>query len=180
MASDDTSALCAACGDALVAQGYCAVCEGHWTLAVDTPCPKHDLPLEASRARAHRPHTPTSADPWVAVVRYADSLRAEAQRIRLEAEGIPTFVEGARMGNSAMYPEATSEMKLCVPASLAADARILLAQSWALPDDDDLEDAWDDLEPRPVAAWLDVGRVIVFLLALIPLLFVLVVFLLKA
>jgi len=179
-AGRDESALCGTCGDALVPQGYCPVCEAYWTLAVDTPCPKHELALEASPAQANLPHPRASNDPWVTVGRFADGLRAEAPRIRLEAEGIPTFVEGERMGSSSMYPVATGGVKLRVPASLVADARILLAQSWSLPTDDDLDDAWDDLEPDPGAAWQDVGQVIVFLVLLTPLLFALVAFWLKA
>jgi len=147
---------------------------------VDTPCPKHELALEASPPQANLPHPRASTDPWVTVGRFADGLRAEAPRIRLEAEGIPTFVEGERMGSAAMYPVATGGVKLRVPASLVADARILLAQSWSPPPDDDLDDAWDDLEPDPGAAWRDVGQVIVFLVLLIPLLLSLLAFWLNA
>ena len=42
-------AICPACGDRLIPQGYCPVCEAHWQLAVGEPCPKHDLPLDAER-----------------------------------------------------------------------------------------------------------------------------------
>jgi hypothetical protein len=107
----------------------------------------------------------------VTVARFGDALRAEAPRIRLEAEGIPTFVEGERMGSPSMYHVATGGVQLRVPASLVADARILLAQSWATPDeDDDLDDAWDELEPDPGAALRDVGRALVLLVVITPLL----------
>jgi hypothetical protein len=174
-------ALCGACGEALAAQGYCAVCEAYWTLAPGAPCPKHELALEDSPVPAQPSGMRGSADAWVTVGSFADGLRAEAPRIRLEAEGIPTFLEGERMGSAAMYPVATGGVKLRVPASLAADARILLAQSWSTPaDDDDLDDAWDDLEPDPGARWRDVGQMIVFLVLLTPLVLTLLAFWLNA
>ena len=39
-------AICPTCGDRLIPQGYCPVCEDYWTLPVGVPCPKHDLPLD--------------------------------------------------------------------------------------------------------------------------------------
>ena len=87
---------------------------------------------------------------WVTVGTFADDHEAEAVRIRLEAEGIPTFVEGARMGGRSMYHVATGGLKLQVPRQLAADARVLLSQTWSLPPSDDgLDDAWEELGPEP-------------------------------
>jgi hypothetical protein len=164
--------LCEVCGETMVAQGYCGVCDAHWTLAPGTPCPKHDLGLEAAPAREEPPLASAARGAWVTVARFADPMRAEAPRIRLEAEGIPTFLDGARMGSESMYQVATGGVKLQVPASLLADARVLLAQSWSSPagDDDDLDDAWDELGPDPGALRRDLGRVVVLVALVAPLL----------
>jgi hypothetical protein len=168
------STLCDACGETLVPQGYCAVCEEYWNLPPETPCPKHEVALVIPPRKAPRDPAPRPGEPWVTVAHFVDALRTEAPRIRLEAEGIPTFVEGERMGSPAMYHVATGGVKLQVPASLVTDARILLAQLWSTPDDDvddlDLADAWDDLEPHPGAAWHDVGRALVLVVVFTPLL----------
>src|SRR4051794_1627923 len=143
---------CPYCGDRLVRQGFCPVCERFLRLPIGTACPKHDLPLEA-RAPA-RPHFDDAGRPlnWVTVSQFSDSLAAEAPRIRLEAEGIPTFVEGERMGARSMYHVATGGVKLRVPDNLAADARIILSQTWSataaeLDLDERHEDDLDDLRP---------------------------------
>jgi hypothetical protein len=104
------------------------------------------------------------------VATFADALHAEAPRIRLESEGIPTFLEGERMGSPSMYQVATGGVKLQVPESLATEARILLAQTWASAEGDDLDDAWDDLAPDTSATWRDLGRAVVLLVLLAPLL----------
>jgi hypothetical protein len=101
---------------------------------------------------------------------FADALQAEAPRIRLESEGIPTFLEGERMGSPSMYQVATGGVKLQVPDSLVADARILLAQTWSPAEGEDLDDAWDDLAPDTSATLRDLGRGLVFLVLLAPLL----------
>jgi hypothetical protein len=80
-------------------------------------------------------------------------MAAEAPRIRLEAEGIPTFVEGERMGARSMYHVATGGVKLKVPDNLASDARIILSQTWsATAAELDIEETpdgdIDDTEPR--------------------------------
>jgi hypothetical protein len=177
-----SAVLCGDCGASLVPQGYCGVCDTHWRLPVGMPCPKHELPLEPppgpeSEAEAGSRWTCGHAHDltWVTVGRYGDPLRAEVPRIRLEAEGIPTFVEGGRMGGPSMYQVATGGVKLQVPASLAADARVLLAQTWSPafdPDSsgDDLDDAWDELAPDAGAIWRDVGRAAVLFVLVAPLL----------
>lgn len=158
-------ALCPTCGDALVLQGYCAICEGFWPLRAGASCPKHDIDLEDGAPGLVNELEPGLAPNWVTVGTFADALRAEAPRIRLEAEGIPTFLEGARMGSHSMYQVATGGVKLQVPEPLQADARILLSQSWSAPVDD-AEDAWDELGPEPGARRRAVMKgVIIFLLA---------------
>jgi hypothetical protein len=134
--------LCPECGDPLIPQGYCSVCERFWCLGVDVLCPKHDIPLEAGPPGSIEPITANSAVSWVTVKVFPDSLSAAIPRSRLEAEGIRTFVAGERMGAPAMYRVATGGAKLQVPADQAAEARIILAQNWSLPSDEkaDFED----------------------------------------
>src|SRR5262249_57396621 len=82
-----------------------------------------------------------SAISWVTLMRFPDSLAATGARIRLDAEGIPTFIEGERMGAPAMYRVATGGVKLQVPVEFVADARVILSQDWSWPDDElELED----------------------------------------
>jgi hypothetical protein len=141
---------CPVCGDRLVARGYCPVCEDYLLQEVGSSCPKHDLPIEAQAPPRPRFEDADQAVTWTTVARYADSLAADAPRIRLEAEGIPTFVEGQRMGSRTMYHVATGGVKLKVPDSLASDARIILSQTWsATAAELDLEEEWDDESEEP-------------------------------
>ena len=112
-------AICPTCGDRLIPQGYCSVCEDYSALPVGVPCPKHDLPLDALGPL--RPHFDSLGKPvrWVTLCHFTDSLAAQAPRIRLEAEGIPTFVDGERMGSRSMYHVATGGVRLRVPDTLA-------------------------------------------------------------
>jgi hypothetical protein len=80
---------------------------------------------------------------WATVKVFPNSLVAAVPRSRLEAEGIPTFLDGERMGGPGMYGAATVGVKLQVPADRAADARIVLSQHWALPNDE--KGDFDDL-----------------------------------
>ncbi|HZW32570.1 MAG TPA: hypothetical protein VFF52_17785 [Isosphaeraceae bacterium] len=132
-------------------------------------CPKHDVELVAEDPRAMPGPALGPRTSWVTVARFPHSLAAAAARIRLEAEEIPTFLEGERMGSPAMYRVATGGVKLQVPAEFAADARILLSQDWSLPKDDfddDLDEAWDDPHPErtPSRGWI-IEVVIVLALA---------------
>ena len=144
---------CPSCGDRMVVQGYCPVCEDRWRLPVGTACPKHDLLLEAAAPTETRRDATGEFVRWTSVGRHADSLAAEAARIRLEAEGIPTFIEGERMGSRSMYEVATGGVRLKVPDDLAAEARIILSQTWsataaALDIEDDADDADEEWPPE--------------------------------
>ncbi|MCA1685306.1 MAG: hypothetical protein LC745_04860, partial [Planctomycetia bacterium] len=110
-----------------------------------------------------------TADRWVTVETFADALKAEAPRIRLEAEGIPTFVEGARMGSHSMYPVATGGVRLQVPRPLAADARVVLSQTWGHVAADDLDDAWDELAAEPGSVRRRVMTAVILVILLGPL-----------
>ena len=142
--------LCEECGERLIVQGYCPICERSWRLPVGTLCPKHEVELEPEPpGEDFRPDRGESIR-WVTVEVFANALKAEAPRIRLEAEGIPTFIEGSRMGSSSMYPIATGGVKLQVPQALVAKARVILSQTWGpIAEIDDLDDAWEELIPEP-------------------------------
>jgi hypothetical protein len=174
-AAPDGKGLCPECGGRLVPRGYCAICEATWPLPVGHPCPKHDLELEPSPDEGPREVVEGGAPSWVTVATFADAIAAEAPRIRLEAEGIPTFLEGERMGGRSMYLVATGGVKLQVPEAMAADARILLSQSWTPPvADDDLDDAWDDLAPDPGTLRRSVMKGVILFLLFAPLLMALI------
>src|SRR5579875_54889 len=128
--------LCQRCGSTLAVQGYCPICELRVRRRIGELCPKHDVPLLADDTELRPPLPLGSSGSWVTVERFPDSLTVAAARIRLEAEGIPTFVEGERMGAPTMYRVATGGVKLQVPAEYLAEARIILTQEWSLPDED--------------------------------------------
>lgn len=159
--------LCPQCGERRVQAGYCGICEDYWPLRVGAPCPKHEVELEAQAPGGEAGFPPGETPRWVTVATFADLLGAEVPRIRLEAEGIPTFLMGERMGSHSMYQVATGGVKLQVPEPLAPEARVLLAQTWAPPLDDDPDDAWDELAPDPGAGRRAVmkGVIVFFLLA---------------
>jgi hypothetical protein len=139
--------LCSHCGGMLAVQGYCPICEARVRRRVGDLCPKHDVTLlEEDPYPLQRPWEGSAAISWVTVKRFPDSLAATGARIRLDAEGIPTFLEGERMGAPAMYRVATGGVKLQVPAEFLADARVILSQDWSWPDDE-LE-----LDDRPATA----------------------------
>ena len=139
--------LCPSCGDRLEPQGYCSVCEQFWTLPIGWECPKHEIDLEAAPP-PERQLSLGGRDSWVTVASYIYPHQAEAARLRLDAEGIPSFLDGQRMATNTAYQIAVGGVRLQVPHSSQQDARILLSQSWSVPadDDEDEDDAdWDDL-----------------------------------
>jgi hypothetical protein len=110
-------------------------------------CRKHDVEL------LDRPESPAfdcASSKLVTIASYGVTSGALGPKLRLEAEGIPTFLSGARMGENAIYQVATGGVKLQVPEEFAADARVLLAQTWAAPpEDNDPDDPWEGLVPDP-------------------------------
>jgi hypothetical protein len=147
----DDERPCRECGERPQRQGFCPVCDTYWLLPPGADCPKHDLPLEAGRPAQEPALPPGVPADWVTLARFGTALAAEARRIRLEAEGIPTALDGERMGDRSLYQVATGGVKLQVPRALAQEARILLGQTWASPDADDRDDAYEDLAPEPGA-----------------------------
>ena len=166
--------LCRECGERLALRGYCATCEGFWKRPVGAECPKHDVPLEDAPPAPERLGTPGErAERWVTVATYAHPNAANPPRIRLEAEGIPTFLDGERVAGSTLYQVATGGARLQVPESLADASRVLLAQTWdarivhpegAEPLDDE-DDVWAGLAPSPGTRRRTImkGAILVFL-----------------
>ncbi len=157
--------LCDECGETLRDRGYCAICEDFWDLDPGSDCPKHDVELldEPPRAEGFGPACERAS--LVTVATFSHPNQANAPRIRLEAEGIPTFLDGERIAGNTFYQIATGGVRLQVPASLASAARILISQSWAAPadPDDDLDDAWEDLAPEPGARRRSIMRLMIYL-----------------
>jgi hypothetical protein len=163
--TEPDEALCAVCGESTADQGFCPVCERSWCQPAGSDCPKHEIPLE------DRPPAVAGLEAvrWVTVARFADTLAAEAPRLRLEAEGIPSFLEGERMGQNTLYNVATGGVKLQVPVEQVADARVLLAQTWAPPaEPDDLDDAWEELAPAPWETRRRVMKVVILVILFGP------------
>ena len=134
---------CSICGYELLPQGYCPVCENTWPLSPGEACPKHDVPLEpqpesGEDREAERPSN------WAVAATFGNDTEAEAMRLRLEAEGISTFMENVRMGSGSMFQVATGGTALKVPVDRLADARVILDQDWTIPAGDDQIDNDDD------------------------------------
>ena len=145
--------LCSDCGETVVACGYCPTCEAFWKEPTAAICPKHDLELEDTPPPLEPLGTSGQiAEQWVTVATYSHPNEANGPRIRLEAEGVTTFLDGERVAGSTLYQVATGGVRLQVPESLAATARILLNQTWTAPASDELdedEDPWVGLAPVP-------------------------------
>jgi hypothetical protein len=165
--------LCYECGDALRPRGYCEVCE-RWALAAPgEPCPKHDVDL---LDRPPEPGFDPSAGRLVTVATFGLPAEAHGPRLRLEAEGIPAFLQGQRMGDHAIYGLATGGVKLQVPEEFADDARILLTQTWMPPkgDEPDPDDPWEGLGPDPAEHRRSVMKLTILLFLFGPLVFSLI------
>jgi len=90
---------------------------------VGTPCPKHEIPLEDW---ADDPESTIQPGDWVTVLRVHHPSAALAPRLRLEAEGIPSFLEGERMGPETAL--AAGGLRLLVPDSHAEQALEILRE----------------------------------------------------
>jgi hypothetical protein len=108
-------------------------------LPVGVLCPKHDVELALPVSSDGTTVTGQLVD-WVTVMVFPHALAAVAPRIRLEAEGIRTFLDGQRMGEPGMHHAATGGVKLKVPADQFADASRVLSQDWSLGGDEDVAD----------------------------------------
>jgi len=148
VAGQTVQALCAECGDRLRPQGYCAICEGFRRQEIGTECPKHDVELIAEPPR-HEPFgRPGERHSLVTVATYSHPNQVNGPRIRLEAEGIPTFLDGERIAGNTLYQVATGGVRLQVPADHASASRILIAQTWSPPPEiaGVADDEWEDPE----------------------------------
>lgn len=162
--------LCRHCGERTAAQGYCPVCQSFRLFRIGEDCPKHDLPLEAGAIERADSHEGGERPRWTTLARFDSLAAAEGPRLRLEAEGIPTFLDGLRMATDVLSHPALGGVKLQVPATLVDEARVLLDQSWGLPPPDDLDDAWDELGPEPGARRRKVMQWAIIVILALPLL----------
>jgi hypothetical protein len=166
--------VCQKCGDALLPQGYCTVCED-WALAgPGQVCPKHDLEL---LDRPDESENAGSSARLVTIASYSVPSQAHGPRLRLEAEGIPVFLQGERMGDNAIYSVATGGVKLQVPEPFVGDARVLLSQTWTSPEKPeelDPDDPWEGLGPEPAERRRSVMKLAILIFLLWPLVFVLI------
>jgi hypothetical protein len=170
--------LCRKCGETLRRQGFCPICESWVQAQAGALCPKHDVEL------AERPLIPDfdpSSTPMVTVATFGMTAEARGPQLRLEAEGIPVFLDGERMGEHVIYQVATGGVKLQVPAEFVAEARIILAQSWGPIDkDDDPDDLWEGLAPEPVDRRKSVMKSMILILLFGPLVVSLITMLLMS
>jgi hypothetical protein len=136
------------CNLTLLQEGYCAVCGSFWALSSGELCPKHDLALSL-KPEAGDDLACEGETSWVVADTFDVETEAEAKRIRLESEGIPTRLDNERMGGRSMLLVATGGISIKVPEDKLADARVILSQQWSIPPGDDpaeLDDGWAGLE----------------------------------
>jgi hypothetical protein len=167
--------LCADCGEILRPQGYCAICESFWKLDPGAECPKHDVELLDEAPPTEAFASAGERGMLVTVATFSHPNQANPPRIRLEAEGIPTFLDGERIAGSTLYQVATGGVRLQVPASLASAARVLISQTWSplIEAEEDLDDAWEDLAPEPGARRRSVMKLAILLFLFGPIVVVL-------
>lgn len=114
-------------------------------------CPKHEVELiEFEPTRSDR-SAERVAIQWVTVCTFQNPCESEPLRIRLEAEGIPTFINGERMASHLLGHGARGGVELLVPIEDVQEARVILAQSWRIDLDDDPDDEWDDSDDERLA-----------------------------
>lgn len=167
--------FCETCGETLRDQAYCRVCERDWPAPVGSPCPKHEIPLDCGPPPRHPLWAAGAPTAWVTVASYEHPSQALGPQLRLDAEGIPTFLDGERMGSESAYNHATGGVRLQVPAPLQAEARVVLRQRFETPQElldpaDDLDDAWDELAGDPAEVRRSVMRLIIIVFLSLPLL----------
>jgi hypothetical protein len=160
--------MCSECGETLAAQGFCEICDQFWIMPVGSVCPKHDSRLESGPAKVESPFAPGESPRWTTVGVYDHALHAGGPRLRLEAEGIPTFLDGERMGDHHAVASGGG-VRLQVPGRWAEHAHGLLNSPRPVADADDWDDDVD--QPQEPREWL-LGRtlgwgVLAFLAALI-------------
>src|SRR5207245_1298821 len=78
----DEATLCAACGETLDDQGFCAICESYWLLPIGSQCPKHEVTLGTREPDPEDWGRKGELTPLVTVGRFARPGQAEALRIR--------------------------------------------------------------------------------------------------
>ena len=162
---------CPICGLTLLQEGYCAVCGNFWALSPGELCPKHDLTLtlqsEVGDDLAGKGETN-----WVVADTFEVETEAEAKRIRLESEGIPTHLDNERMGSRSMLLVATGGIDIMVPEEKLADARVILSQQWTIPPENDpaeLDDGWAGLESdAPFERRRRIMKAVIWLMVLPP------------
>lgn len=165
--------LCELCGERLARQSFCPVCERFWCEPPGTPCPKHEIPLEEFSEAEPAELMALASEGWETIARFDSVGLVHATRLRLEASGIPTFLDGERMGTISIYNIATGGIRLQVPRPLADEARRLLEQAHEPSNDfaeldEDLDDAFDELAPEPGARRRATMRVLILLILVFP------------
>jgi hypothetical protein len=162
--------LCRFCGETLRDQSYCPICEGFWKLDPGTDCPKHEVELIDEPPPTEIFASFKERGSLVTIATYTHPSQARAPRIRLEAEGIPTLLDGEHVAGNSFSQVATGCVRLQVPASLASAARVLISQTWSPPadSDDGLDDAFEELAPEPGSRRRAVMKLVIWVILLGP------------
>lgn len=148
------------------------MCEGYWPLPEGAACPKHEVPLGPAAGGDERARgAQGGAVAWRAVGQFNRPAEAEAARLRLEAEGIRTFLDNTRMASHGMLDPSAVRLRVMVPEEEAQDARILLDQTWSYDeiDDETIDPHGEELGPSPGDGRRAVMRVLIVVLLGLPL-----------